>query len=69
MDNYRQRCVFDELLENAFVEETIDGRIASIQRTVSEKISSYSLQQVLTSEHADESIILRATTPPLMSYY
>ena len=65
MDNYRQRCVFDELLEKAFVEETIDGRIASIhERTVSEKISSYSLQQVLKSEHADESTFLQSYYAP-----
>ena len=30
VDTYRQRCVFDELLENAFVAETVDGRIASV---------------------------------------
>ena len=65
VDNYRQRCVFDELLEKAFVEETIDGRIASIhERTVSEKISSYSLQQVLKSEHADESTFLQSYYAP-----
>ena len=65
VDNYRQRCVIDELLDTAFVEETIDGRIASIhERTVSEKISSYSLQQVLKGEHADESTFLQSYYAP-----
>ena len=33
-------------------------------RTVSEKISSYSLQQVLKSEHADESTFLQSYYAP-----
>ena len=65
VDAFRQRCVFEALVAEAFEAETVDGALASIHdRTVSERISPHALVQVLQAETSNEARILKKYYAP-----